>query len=116
MVVDPTGREFGRIDIKTAQGLAPLMDGAKQNGLKWMAMTDPRRKQPNEGPPGSPLSTLIALTLQLYCPRKLAHDIGKYLKTKNILLGDPTVDLTKYDYYNPQTSSSLLCFANGSPR
>lgn len=105
LVADPTGREFGRVDMKTAQGLAPLMDSAKQNGLMWMAMTEVRRKQPNEGPPGSPLSTLIALTLQLYCPRKVAHDIGRYLRSRNIHLGDPTVELTKYDYFNPQTTN-----------
>jgi SNF2 family DNA or RNA helicase len=105
IVVDPTGKEFGRIDNRTAQGLAPLMDGAKQNGLQWIAVTEPRRKTPNEGPPGTSLSLLIALTLQLYCPRKIAHEIGRYLKTRNIMLGDPILDLAKYDYYNPQTQN-----------
>lgn len=104
MVVDPTNKEFGRVDIKTAQGLAPLMDSASQNGLKWIAVTDARKKQPGEGPPGSPLSTLISLTLQLYCPRKIANDIGRYLKAKNIYLGDPTVELDRFNYYNPQTA------------
>lgn len=93
--------------MKTAQGLAPLMDCAKQNGLMWMAVTEPRRKQPGEGPPGSGLSALISLTLQLYCPRRVAHDIGKYLKSKNIFLADPVVELQKYDYFNPQTTSSF---------
>jgi hypothetical protein len=107
LVTDPTNREFGRVDMKTAQGLAPLMDSAKQNGLMWIALTEPRRKQPGEGPPGSALSTLIALTLQLYCPRRVAHDLGRYLKGKNIALGDPVVELQKYDYYNPQTAASF---------
>jgi SNF2 family DNA or RNA helicase len=105
MVVDPLLVEFGRVDMKTAQGLAPLMDSSKSNGLMWMAVTEPRRKQPSEGDPGTPLSTLIGLTLQLYCPRKVAHDIGKYLRSKNIFLGDPVVELQRYDYFNPQTSN-----------
>ncbi|KAH5891718.1 hypothetical protein HBI88_251420 [Parastagonospora nodorum] len=40
IVTNPTGREFGRTDI--------------------------RRKQASEGPPGSPFSRLISMTLQLY--------------------------------------------------
>jgi hypothetical protein len=108
MVVDPTGLEFGRVDMKSAQGLAPLMDSARLNGLLWMSMVDPRRKLPNEGPPGTPLSALLNLTLQLYCPRKVAQDMGKYLKTKNMFLGDPILELNKYDYYNPQTKQSFL--------
>lgn len=107
MVVDPTGREFGRIDLRTSLGLVPLMDSAKANGLNWIASTEPRRKHPNEGAPGTPLSTLIALTLQLYCPRRNAQQIGGYLNSRNIKLGDPQIELTKYDYYNPQTRASF---------
>ncbi|KAH5126183.1 hypothetical protein HBH70_250360 [Parastagonospora nodorum] len=64
MVTDPTGREFGRVDMKSSTGLCPLIDGAKANGLIWMAWTDIRRKQAGEGPPGSPFSGLISMTLQ----------------------------------------------------
>ncbi|KAF2467366.1 uncharacterized protein BDR25DRAFT_235023 [Lindgomyces ingoldianus] len=107
LVVDPTGQEFGRVDLKTAQGLSPLMDGASASGLKWSGVTESRRKQPNEGPSGTPTSALIAMSLQLYCPRKVAHDVGKYLKTKNIQLIDPVFAIQKYEYFNPQTSSSF---------
>ncbi|PSN71344.1 SNF2 family helicase/ATPase-like protein [Corynespora cassiicola Philippines] len=105
--IDPTGVEFGRVDVKTAQGLAPLMDAAQTNGLKWLAWTCPRRKQPGEGPPGSPLSTLIGITLQLYCPRKHADSIGQYLAKRQINLADPLFELQLHDYYNPQTKQ---CF------
>ncbi|KAF2713288.1 hypothetical protein K504DRAFT_461842 [Pleomassaria siparia CBS 279.74] len=106
-VVDPTGCEFGRIDSKTALALAPLMDAAKESGLDWMAWTEPRRKQPNEGGPGTPLQTLIALTLQLYCPRKSANNIGRFCKIRGIDLADPILDLQHYDYFNPQTLHSF---------
>lgn len=107
MVTDPTGKEFGKVDIKTANGLVPLMDASKSNGLMWMAWTDPRRKQAGEGQPGQPFSGLIAMTLQLYCPRKFAHDIGKYLRGKNVFLLRPQFELQRYDYYNPQDGDSL---------
>ncbi|KAH5726668.1 hypothetical protein HBI17_236020 [Parastagonospora nodorum] len=61
MVTDPTGREFGRVDMKSSTGLCLLIDGAKANGLIWM----------------------------LYCKRKWAYDIGKFYKGKNIQLLRP---------------------------
>ncbi|KAH9870906.1 hypothetical protein J1614_006478 [Plenodomus biglobosus] len=103
MVTDSLQKEFGRVDMKTAQGLAPLIDAAKASGMKWMAWTDQRRKQPNEGPPGSPFSGLIGMTLQLYAPRQNAVGIGKTLKMKNLVLEAPLFELQRYDYANPQT-------------
>jgi hypothetical protein len=107
MVTDPTGREFGKVDLKTANGLCPLIDASKVNGLLWMAWTEGRKKQPGEGPPGTQFSGLISMHLQLYCPRRHAHDIGKYLKAKNIFLMRPRWELQRYDYYNPQDGDSL---------
>ncbi|KAI8939996.1 hypothetical protein NX059_003719 [Plenodomus lindquistii] len=103
MVTDSLQKEFGRVDMKTAQGLAPLIDAAKASGLKWMAWTDPRRRQPGEGPPGTQFSGLIKFTLQLYAPRKHAAGLGKILKAKNLVLEDPILELQRYDYFNPQT-------------
>ena len=103
LVTDGLSKEFGKVDLKTAQGLAPLIDGAKAAGLKWLAWTEPRRKQPNEGSPGTPFSGLIGMTLQLYCPRKHANDIGKYLKSKNLILERPLFELNRHDYFNPQS-------------
>jgi hypothetical protein len=107
MVTDPTGKEFGKVDVKTAHGLVPMIDAAKASGLLWMAWTDIRRKQANEGPPGADFSGLISMTLQLYCPRKHARDIGKYLKGKGLTLIRPLFELQRYDYWNPQDGDSL---------
>ncbi|QRC96450.1 hypothetical protein JI435_433700 [Parastagonospora nodorum SN15] len=93
MVTDPTGREFGRVDMKSSTGLCPLIDGAKANGLIWMAWTDIRRKQAGEGPPGSPFSGLISMTLQLYWQEHSA--------------ATTVFELQRYDYYNPQDGDSL---------
>ena len=101
--VDPTGREFGRVDFRTAKGLAPLMDNSKTTNMCWMGWTDPRRKKPGEGQPGSPLDGLINMTLQLYCPRKFAVNIGNHLAKHKMYLDDPILELNKCDYFNPQT-------------
>jgi hypothetical protein len=124
MVVDPSGKEFGRMDHISAQYIAPLMDGAKATGLMWSAWTEPRmifpfiahsrvllsvgnRNQDN-GPPGSPSSALIGLTMQLYCPRRAANGIGKFLTARKQILLDPLWDLQRHDYFNPQTHATLL--------
>jgi hypothetical protein len=115
MVLDGMRKEFGRIDMKTAQGLAPLIDAANTNGLKWMAWTDPRRKLPGEGLPGSPISNLINMTMQLYCPRNMADTIGRLLKNKNLQLENPALELARHDYYNPQTNASFAKTQVGKP-
>jgi hypothetical protein len=106
-VLDGMGKEFGRVDMKTAQGLAPLMDASKISGLKWMAWTDPRRKLPHERGSGTELSALIGMTLQLYCPRKMADNIGRVLKSKNLLLINPQFELARHDYYNPHSKAAF---------
>ncbi|KAH4798563.1 hypothetical protein HBH61_241650 [Parastagonospora nodorum] len=71
MVTNPTSREFGRVDMKSSTELS------------------------SEGPPGSPFSELISMTLY------------KFYKGKNIQLLRPVFELQRYDYYNPQDSDSL---------
>lgn len=102
-VVDPTGREFGRIDSISANYLAPLIKGAQATGLLWMGWTEPRNRNQDNGPPGSPSSALIGLTVQLYCPRKAASWFGSFLSQRKIQLTRPLYDQGRYDYFNPQT-------------
>ena len=104
LVTDATGREFGRVDLKTANAMAGLMDAANANGLKWIAWTDPRKKGSSDPTrPGDEHHALISMTVQLYCPRKNAYSIGVYLKGKNTRLTRPVFEVDKYDYFNPQT-------------
>lgn len=104
IITDAAGKEFGKVDSKTANAIVPLIDSAKSNGMMWMAWTDPRKRQSGEPTtPGLSHHGLISMTLQLYCPRKNAHGIGKYLKNKNAKLTRPMWELEKFDYFNPQT-------------
>ncbi|KAF2450267.1 hypothetical protein P171DRAFT_426694 [Karstenula rhodostoma CBS 690.94] len=115
MAVDATGREFGRIDLKTAPCIAPLMDNAKATGMMWTAWTDPRRKTHNEGPPGSPMSALLSMTYQLYCPRKFAFTLGNHLAKCKVFLDDPVFETDRCDYFNPQTKNCWTKEAAAQP-
>ncbi|KAH6112902.1 hypothetical protein HBI69_134500 [Parastagonospora nodorum] len=88
MVTNPTGREFGRVDMKSSTGLS------------------------GEGPLGSLFSGLISMTLQLYCKRKWAHDISKFYKGKNIQLLRPIFKL--YFQTNQFTQQELTLGELGS--
>ncbi|KAH6629586.1 DNA repair protein rad5 [Boeremia exigua] len=105
-VTDAVGKEFGKIDTKTAHAIVPLIDSAKSSGLMWVAWTDPRKRQNEPATPGSSHHALISMTLQLYCPRRHAHGIGKFLKNKNTKLTRPSWELEKYNYFNPQTQET----------
>lgn len=108
LVTDAAGKEFGKVDGKTAQAIVPLIDSAKTNGLKWMAWTEPRKRHSGEPTtPGTPYQSLISMALQLYCPRRNAHGIGKYLKNKNARLTRPVWEVGKFDYFNPQTQEAM---------
>ena len=107
LVTDATGREFGRVDHKTANAIAALMDAAHASGLKWVAWTDPRKKGSSDPTtPGDVHHALISMTVQLYCPRKNAHGMGVYLKGRNTRLTRPVFEIDKYDYFNPQTQEA----------
>ncbi|KAF2502993.1 hypothetical protein BU16DRAFT_449792 [Lophium mytilinum] len=97
--IDPTGTQYGWIDRKTAAGLAPLMDSEPTSKLKWIAVTEAvKRKEP----PGAIISGLLPIIIQLYCPRKNASHVGRFLRGHNILLDAPSHEPHKFPYVNPQ--------------
>lgn len=91
--------------MKTARAIAKPMDSHALLGFCTSAWTDPRRRQPAEGPPGSAFSGLVSMTLQLYCLRNHADNVGRYLKKQGCQLEEPRFELRKHDYYNPQTGA-----------
>ena len=48
-VLDPMGKDFGTVDVRTAVGLAPLLD-RKGFKLRTQARLNPRPRQPYEWP------------------------------------------------------------------
>lgn len=103
---DPSGKIFGSLDVKTASGLAPLMDGSKTNGLRVSAKLEPRSKRAGEiAGQTTNTSTQIFVVLILYSPRKYADAIGAYLSKKQLWLRIPPKFDSNVEYYNPQAPS-----------
>lgn len=101
-VIDPSMRNFGKVDYRTSKALAPLLDSVHLNKLRVDARLDMRKKEPGETP-GAPISKSIPLLLLFYAPRKKAVSIGKFMTLNSVFLGNPNPRLiTKgYEVWNP---------------
>ena len=86
-VLDPTGKDFGNVDVRTSLGLAPLMDSSSPK-IRVQARLDIRKKKPGEIP-GRSCSEYYNMTVNLYGPMRSATGIGKFLSQKQLYLRTP---------------------------
>ncbi|KAI4180146.1 MAG: hypothetical protein LQ346_007047 [Caloplaca aetnensis] len=95
-VLDPTGKDFGNLDVRTAQAVAKLLD-SKNPKYRTQARLLARKKK--DGPnqyPGAPCSEYFDLIVNMYGPKSKAESVGRFFKTKMIkLLGPFGVDAGK---------------------
>lgn len=99
-VSDPCGRDFARVDALGALGLANLMDNKLLN-IRLEARLDSRKRTSGESP-GSAVSKRMPLNVHLFAPRKHAKNIGRMLSQKQIWLREPTINIGRIPYDNPQ--------------
>ena len=101
-VVDPSGKDFGTIDVRTAGVFAQLMDSRNTSRIRITARLDPRPKKAYEFP-GQSVSEHYSLTMIVYAPRKMVSGIGRLLSQKQIFLRDPVVIDRGVELVNPHT-------------
>lgn len=98
-VVDPSGTDFGNVDVRTALGLSPIM-ASKTAKYKTQARLLPRKRKPDEIP-GSLCSEYFDITINLYGPKSRADFIGRFLSQKQVFLRNPHLVDAGYEVYNP---------------
>lgn len=98
-VIDPSGTDFGNIDVKTAMGLSPIL-AAKTPKYKAQARLTMRKRKPNEIP-GSACSEYFNITINLYGLKSKAAVIGKFLSQKQLYLRAPVMVDAGCEVYNP---------------
>lgn len=86
-VLDPTGKDFGNVDVRTAQALSRIMD-LKALNYRTQARLNVRKKVPGEIP-GEPCSTYLDMMINLYGPKSNVVSIGKFLTSKQVYLRTP---------------------------
>lgn len=98
-VIDPTGKDFGNVDVKTSLGLRTIMD-SKSPKFRTQARLNLRKKKPEEIT-GSPCSEYFDMTINLYGPKSKCISIGKFLSQKQIFLRTPFMVDHGFEVCNP---------------
>lgn len=86
-VIDPMGKDFGNVDLKTSLVLAKIMD-SKNPRFRTQARLNTRKREPDEYP-GKECSTYLEMTINLYGPKNRVTQIGKFLSQRQIFLRTP---------------------------
>lgn len=103
-VLDPIGKDFGNVDIRTAQGLAKVMD-SKNPRYRTQARL-PLRKRKKDEYPEKECSESIPMTINLYGPKSKAHSVGKWLSQRQIFLRAPMSSDVNVEVFNPHQLST----------
>ena len=127
-LIDPTGARFGKLDIRTSAGLAPILDGFSTNRLRLLGELQPRKKIAHH-PAGQAVSENYFIHITLVAPKKMVAGLGKFLSQKQIFLNDPNLALLKNHFkldvpvmnphkrkdHTPQQSASaaVYSYSNG---
>lgn len=98
-VMDPTGKDFGNVDVKTSLGLRMIMD-CRSPKFRTQARLNLRKKKPGEIA-GSPCSEYFDMTINLYGPKSKVITIGRFLSQKQIFLRTPFMVDHGYEVCNP---------------
>ena len=118
-VIDPVGKDFGNVDLKTSLALARVMD-SKNPRFRTQARI-PIRKRQSDDYPGKECSEYFDITINLYGPKAKAQPLGRFLKQRNVFLGPPFMVDNGVEVVNPhqpaETSSrTSLGSVQSAPR
>lgn len=109
--LDPTGREFGCVDINTARALVPLLD---LKLVRVQARIIPRQKRQGEVV-GAVTSVMVSIYINLYGPEDKGTTVGTLLSQKNVFLQNP-MGADKVEYKNPHYRDTQSGGRNGGPQ
>ena len=98
-VIDPMGKDFGSVDVKTALALSRIMD-SRHPKFRTQARLNSRNRR-NDDYPGKACSEFLDMTINLYGPKDKAATMGKFLSQKNIWLRQPFMVDTGIEVINP---------------
>lgn len=99
---DPSGRQFGCVDINTARALAPLMD---LGICRIQARTYSREKLPGQIP-GTQVSTQLSFYVNVYGPEHEGRRVATLISQKNVFFQRPYPEnVDPLPYKNPHNPS-----------
>ena len=98
-------QDFGNVDVKTAAGLAPILDRWGKD-IRLQARLDTRRRLPHEAP-GNPSSDYFDMKINVYGPLNKAEQIGRQLSHAQLYLRTPIGVDAGTEIFNPHAAASI---------
>lgn len=116
-VIDPTGRDFGNVDVRTSIGLSRIMD-SRTPKFRVQARLNMRTRSSHEVV-HQPCSTYLDMNVNIYGPKSRAKQVGTYLGSRNIwlmtpLLSDPGIELC--NPHSKETPKPRTSVSSSAPR
>lgn len=105
-VIDPAGKDFGTVDVKTSFRLAKIMDNLNPK-YRTQAKLILRPRKPDEYP-GKLCSEYLKMSINLYGPKSKAKMVGNWLSQSQIILRTPLSSDAGIEIFNPHEPSKVL--------
>ena len=104
-VIDPTGKDFGNVDVKTSLALARIMDSRHPRFRTQARLLSRNRKADDY--PGKECSEYFDITINLYGPKNKSQTMGKFLSQKNVWLRQPFMVDSGVEVINPHQQAAV---------
>ncbi|KAI4140230.1 MAG: hypothetical protein L6R39_005889 [Caloplaca ligustica] len=88
-VLDPTGKDFGNLDVKTALGLSKLLELRNPRFRAQARLLNRKKKEGRDQYPTAPCSEYFDLFVNVYGPKNKAESVGRFFKSKMIKFLQP---------------------------
>ena len=98
-VIDPQGKDFGNVDVRTSIGLSKIMD-SRHPKFRTQARLNARNRKKDEYP-GKDCSEFMDMTVNLYGPKSKAATMGRFLSQRNYWLRQPFMVDSGIEVVNP---------------
>ncbi|KAI4243905.1 MAG: hypothetical protein L6R40_003287 [Gallowayella cf. fulva] len=105
-VLDPTGKDFGNVDVLTARGLAKLLDSKNPRFRAQARIMTRKKKLDSSDYPTAPCSQFFDLVVNVYGPKSMAETIGKFFRTKTLKFMTPFAVDSGKEVCNPHAPAT----------
>jgi SNF2 family DNA or RNA helicase len=108
-VRDRKGNRFGKLELRVAQVIGPIIAGNNINKTRFTLMLLSRPRDPDQAV-GDSVSLALKVEITIFCPRKMATNLGRYLSKNQLFLSRPRVETNRpiLNPHDPQVYQGVV--------
>jgi SWI/SNF related-matrix-associated actin-dependent regulator of chromatin subfamily C len=108
-VRDRKGNRFGKLELRVAQVIGPIMAANHINKTRFTLMLLNRPRDPNQSI-GDSVSLALKAEITIFCPRHLARNLGHHLSKHQLFLSNPRVEVNRQvvNPHDPQVFQGVV--------